>query len=246
MKKIAIVTGSARGIGREIAFTLAENGFDVCVNFKSDSSEAFAKEVCEKIKKSGQNAVYYKADVGNFEQAKALVDFCVSTLGKPSVLVNNAGISMIKPLNDVSPSEWNNIIKSDLDSIYNVTRNVMDCMISEKYGKIINIASMWGRTGASCEVAYSAAKAGVIGFTKALAKELAPSNICVNAISPGVILTDMMNGFTQEELNALKEEIPLGKFGTPRDIAELCVFLASEKADYITGQNFGVDGGMVI
>jgi 3-oxoacyl-[acyl-carrier protein] reductase len=167
-------------------------------------------------------------------------------LGFIDVLVNNAGIAMQKLFTDTSDSEWNNMLATNLNSVFYCAKAVAPAMIREHRGCIINIASMWGEVGASCEVAYSAAKAGVIGFTKALAKELGPSGIRVNAISPGVIMTDMMAGFSDDDVAALREETPLCTLGAPEDIARSAVFLASDRARYISGQVLGVNGGMVI
>ena len=172
---------------------------------------------------------------------KVMADFCINQFGRIDVLVNNAGISQIKPFADITEEDWDEMIRVNLKGIYNTTKSIIDLMINQKCGKIINISSIWGEVGASCEVHYSTAKAGVIGFTKALAKELALSNIQVNCITPGIIDTEMNAQFDKEEL---KKEVPCEKLGTPKDIAKAVLFLASEDADYITGQVLGVNGGM--
>lgn len=167
-------------------------------------------------------------------------------VGAVDVLVNNAGVSSQKLFTDLSDDDWRETIGVNLDGVFYCCREALKPMISKKNGVIINISSMWGETGASCEVHYSASKAGVIGLTKALAKEVAPSNIRVNCIAPGVIMTDMMSDFDEETVSALREETPLGRLGTPEDIAETALFLASDKASFITGQTLSVNGGFVI
>ena len=166
--------------------------------------------------------------------------------GRIDLLVCNAGIAQQKLFTDITDSDWNHMLGTNLTGVFNMCRAVIPEMVRKKEGKIINVSSMWGQTGASCEVHYSAAKAGVIGLTKALAKELAPSGITVNAVAPGVISTDMLSGFSQAELEQLRQEIPLGRLGTPQDVADAVAFLSSEGASYITGQVLAVNGGIVI
>ena len=240
----AIVTGASRGIGRCIAKTFAENGYNVVINYSK--SEENALELKNSLTEKGYSCEIFKADVGNYTEAKALIEFCVERYGKIDVLVNNAGISQIKLFTDITPEEWNDMVHTNLTGVFNCTQNAIKEMIKKHSGNIINISSMWGQTGASCEVHYSAVKAGVIGITKALAKEVGLSGIRVNCIAPGVIMTDMMKGFSNEELNEIKEEIPLNQFGTPQDIADLALFIASDKAKNITGQVIASNGGMVI
>lgn len=240
----AIVTGASRGIGRCIAETFAENGYNVVINYSK--SESNALELKDSLTEKGYSCEIFKADVGNYTEAKALIEFCVERYGKIDVLVNNAGISQIKLFTDITPEEWNDMVHTNLTGVFNCTQNAIKEMIKKHSGNIINISSMWGQTGASCEVHYSAVKAGVIGITKALAKEVGLSGIRVNCIAPGVIMTDMMKGFSNEELDEIKEEIPLNQFGTPQDIADLALFLASDKAKNITGQVIASNGGMVI
>lgn len=236
MNRIVIVTGGSRGIGEEICREFINNGDKVILNYKNSFEKAL------KIKEElGDNLYLIKADVGNMEEVKVMAEFCVGKFGKVDILVNNAGISQIKPFADITEEDWDKMININLKGVYNCTKSVIDSMIHQKSGKIINISSIWGETGASCEVHYSAAKAGVIGFTKALAKELALSNIQVNCIAPGIIDTDMNSQFDLEEL---KTEVPCEKIGTAKDIAKTVVFLASHDADYITGQVLGVNGGM--
>ena len=236
MSRIVIVTGGSRGIGRAICEEFIKNGDIVVLNYKKSYEKAV--ELKEKL---GENLYLIQADVGNMAEVKVMTEFCLNKFGKVDVLVNNAGISQIKPFADITEDDWDEMIRVNLKGIYNTTKCVIDSMIHEKKGKIINISSIWGEVGASCEVHYSTAKAGVIGFTKALAKEMALSNIQVNCIAPGIIDTEMNAQFNLEEL---KEEVPSGKIGTPKDIANMTLFLASDKADYITGQTIGVNGGM--
>ena len=244
MAKTALITGASRGIGAAVAVAFAREGYNIAVNYnKSDSA---AEELCEKLSSIGIQCAALKADVSDSASAAAMVAEAYNRFGFIDVLVNNAGISLIKLFTDTTEQEWRSITDTNLSSVYYCCKAVLPAMIREHKGCIVNIASMWGETGASCEVAYSASKAGVIGLTKALAKELAPSGIRVNAVSPGVIMTDMMNGFSAEELDAIKDEIPLGRFGTPEDAAQAALFLASDRAGYITGQVLSVSGGMVI
>lgn len=240
----AIVTGASRGIGRCIAKTFAENGYNVVINYSKSESDAI--ELKKELTEKGFSCEIFKADVGNYTEACALIDFCIEKYGKIDVLVNNAGISQIKLFTDITPEEWNSMLHTNLTGVFNCTQSAIKEMIKNHSGNIINISSMWGQTGASCEVHYSAVKAGVIGMTKALAKEMGLSGIRVNCIAPGVIMTDMMKGFSNEDLDAIKEEIPLNQFGTPEDIADLALFLASDKAKNITGQVIASNGGMVI
>ncbi len=242
--KTAVITGASRGIGKAIAEAFAKNNYNVVINYRSSEDDAF--KLKEVLTEQGCECEIFKADIGIFSEAKALIDFCIEKYGKTDVLVNNAGISQIKLFTDISFDEWDNMVRTNLTGIFNTTQNAVKNMLKYHSGNIINISSMWGLVGASCEVHYSAVKAGVIGMTKALAKELGLSGIRVNCIAPGVILTDMMKSFSEDELISLKEEIPLNRFGTPEDIAELALFLASDKAKNITGQVFSSNGGMVI
>ena len=236
MEKVAIVTGGSRGIGEAICEELINSGYKVILNYRNSYEKAI--KVKEKL---GENLFLVKADVGNLDEVKVMADFCINQFGRIDVLVNNAGISQIKTFADITEDDWDEMIRVNLKGIYNTTKSIIDLMINQKCGKIINISSIWGEVGASCEVHYSTAKAGVIGFTKALAKELALSNIQVNCITPGIIDTEMNAGFDKEDL---KKEVPCEKLGTSKDIAKAVLFLASEDANYITGQILGVNGGM--
>lgn len=236
MNRTAIVTGGARGIGEAITRKLYSMGYNVLVNY--NTSEEKALKLKEEL-----GVEIYKADVSDYNQVKAMVDYCVDTYGQIDLIVNNAGISSIKPFLDINEDEWDRLIAVNLKSVYNCSKNVLEYMINRKEGNIINISSMWGMVGASCEVHYSTSKAGIIGFTKALAKEFGPSNIRVNCISPGVIASDMNNNI---ELDELIEETPLGIIGQGNDVAEMVVYLDSDKARFITGQNFAVNGGLIM
>ena len=244
MKKVALVTGASRGIGQAISIELAKNGYLVVVNYLK--SEEKAKNVANLIESNGGNAITYKCDVSNAKQVNTMIDYIVKAFGKLDVVINNAGLSAYNLICDITDEEWNSLVATNLTGTFNVCRSASKVMVQNKCGKIINISSMWGITGASMEVHYSATKAGVIGLTKALAKELAPSGITVNCVAPGAIETDMMKELTLEQIEAVKQETPLGKLGSPEDIAKVVNFLASDDANFITGQVISPNGGMVI
>ena len=234
MKK-ALVTGGTGGIGEAICRQLANEGYKVYVNY------AHSKDKAKKIaSETGGIAVCF--DVSD---KKAVLSY-ISEIGCIDLLVNNAGVSKIGLFTDISCFDSDNILDINLRGAMNCARAVLPEMIRQKSGNIINISSMWGQCGASCEVDYSASKAGLIGFTKALAKEVAPSGIRVNCVAPGFIMTEMNRCFSEEDLEFIKEDIPLGVFGEPHHIADAVSFLASERAEYITGQTLAVNGGMVI
>ena len=242
--KTVIVTGASRGIGRSIAEILGTSGYRVIVNYNKSKKEALS--VRDYILENGGEAEVYQANIASYEQAKGLVDFAIKKYGRVDGLINNAGISQIKLFTDIGVDEWDEMVGVNLTGSFNCTQNIVGHMISNKSGKIINISSIWGIEGASCEVHYSTVKAGIIGFTKALAKELGPSNIQVNCVAPGIIMTDMMEGFTERELDEMRGEIPLERFGRPEDVVGLVEFLLSDKADYITGQVISPNGGILI
>lgn len=241
MQKTAIVTGAARGIGKAIAKRLVEDGFFVAAVY--NSSEKLAKKLESELY---PNVKAYKCDVSDSESVNAVVRAVLKDRKTVDVLVNNAGIAQQKLFTDITDEDWSRMIGVDLSGAFYFTRAVLPSMINEKSGIIINITSMWGETGGSCEVHYSAAKAGLIGMTKALAKETGLSGICVNAVSPGVIETDMMSNFSEADKEVLREEIPLSRLGSVEDVANTVAFLCSEKASYITGQVISVNGGIVI
>lgn len=237
--KTALVTGASRGIGAQIARVLAKQGMYVVVNY-SKSREP-AEQLAEEI---GGMAVC--ADVSDEKAVADMLEKIEAVRGGVDVLVNNAGIAMQKMLCDTAPSDWDRIFGVNMRGAYLVTRAAMAHMVSNKYGRIVNVSSMWGEVGASCEVAYSASKAALIGFTKALAKELSLSGINVNCVTPGVIDTEMNAGFDDETMSELAEEIPLGRIGQADEVAAAVAFLCSEAAGYITGQIIGVNGGLII
>ena len=239
-----LITGASRGIGAQCALSFAKAGYDVALNYCR--SEAKALALVKEIEALGVKAFAVKADVADIAQVKGMFDAVRRELGTVDVLVNNAGIAHVGLLTDMTDDEWRRLIDTDLSGTFYCCREALSDMIRAHSGVIVNIASMWGEVGASCEAAYSAAKAGVIGLTKALAKEVGPSGVRVNAVSPGVVMTDMMAGFSEDDVAALKDETPLTSLGAPEDIADAVLFLASEKARFITGQVLSVNGGMVI
>jgi 3-oxoacyl-[acyl-carrier protein] reductase len=240
----AIITGASRGIGKSMAIAFALAGCNVVINY--NHSEKAAARLYGKLKEKKLSVELYKADVAKRGEVDSMVDFCAGRFNGVDVLINNAGISQSKLFTEISEQDWDDVFDINLKGAFNCSQSVLRHMIRAKRGKIINISSVWGMAGASCEVHYSAAKAGVIGFTKALAKELGPSNIQVNCIAPGIIRTDMLGSFSQEELDALKDATPLMRLGRPKDIAACALYLASEKAGFITGQVISPNGGFVI
>ena len=244
MRKIALVTGASRGIGRGIALQLAREGWDVCVNYiqQREAAEAVAMQ----IRSIGQNAMAYQADVADGEAVNAMVRAAEAQLGPVSLAVNNAGISGQGLFQDTSDEVWDRHMAVNLGGARNVIRAVLPHMLSEKSGCIVNISSIWGLRGASCEVAYACSKAAVIGLTRSLALELAPSGIRVNCVAPGCIDTDMVKVLGDDTRSMLIEETPLGRLGTPEDIAHAVAFFASDKASFLTGQVLTADGGFIV
>lgn len=243
--KTVLITGAAKGIGRAAAIAFAKAGYNVAVHY--NTSRQAADQLAQIIWESySVGTLAVQADVTDPAQVQAMTEAVKLHFGSIDVLVNNGGIAQQKLFTDITTEDWNRMLAVNLSGAFYCCKAVLPDMISRKAGSVINISSMWGQVGASCEVHYSAAKAGVIGLTKALAKEVAPSQIRVNCIAPGVVNTDMMQGFSDDDLQTLKEETPLGRIGTPKEIADTAVFLASGKAAFITGQVIGVNGGMVI
>lgn len=241
--KTALITGSARGIGAATAVLFAASGYNVIINYNQSKENAL--ELCDKIRLNGGNAIAVQADVSNVNEANRLFDEAKKAFGTVDVLVNNAGIAQQKLFTDITEADFDRMFDCNVKSVFNCCKCALPDMIHKKYGRIINISSMWGVTGASCEVHYSASKAAVIGMTKALSREVAPSGITVNCIAPGVIDTPMNKGFDEETLAALKEETPVGRLGTPEDIARAVLFLADEANSFVTGQTLGIDGGFI-
>lgn len=244
MKKTVIITGASKGIGAATAILFAEAGYNVVLNY-NNSFESVSL-LSRSLSSRGYSVTTMKANVANRLEVELMIKETVYKYGSVDVLVNNAGIACQGLITDIDEIDSNEIFDVNLKGVYNCCRAVTPVMVNQKSGKIINISSMWGQVGASCEVAYSAAKAGVIGLTKALAKELAPSGITVNAIAPGLIETSMNSNIDVEALNQFVEEIPLGRMGGADEIAQAVYFLASENADYITGQVLGINGGYVM
>lgn len=240
MKKTVLISGSGRGIGRAIATRFAKEGYKIAINANKSKDEL--EETKDYLISLGVPVLVGQGDVGNYEFCKDFVDEIKNTLGSVDILVNNAGISHIGLLSDMKPNEWNEVINTNLTSLYNLSSLVIPDMVRKSAGKIINISSVWGNIGASMEVAYSASKGGMNSFTKALAKELAPSNIQVNAIACGAIDTEMNSFLDSNELAALIDEIPASRLGNPEEVAELTYSLATGN-DYLTGQIISLDGG---
>lgn len=237
-----IVTGGSRGIGSAISATLAKSGYAVAINYNKSTEKALA--LCEKIKKQGGIAIAVQGDISKTDDVKQIFEKVYKNFGTPYALINNAGIALQNSLiQDITDEQLEAVISTNLLGAIKCSREAARYMISEHCGRIINISSIWGQVGASCEVVYSASKAGIIGLTKALAKELAPSGITVNCIAPGVIKTDMLSCYTQEDIDLLCDETPLGRIGTPTDIANAVEFLISDKAEFITGEILGINGG---
>ena len=244
MEKIALVTGASRGIGRGIALQLAAEGWDVCVNYIRKTADA--ESVVADIRAMGRKAIAVQADVADNAAVAAMVRRAEEELGHISLLVNNAGIAGQTLFQDTTDEMWDRYMAVNLTGARNAIMAVLPHMIHEKAGSIVNISSMWGLRGASCEVAYSCTKAALIALTRSLALELAPSNIRVNCVAPGVIVTDMVEALGQDVLDELLVQTPLGRLGTPADIAHAVAFFASEKASFITGQVLTADGGFIV
>lgn len=244
MKRTVLITGASRGIGRETAILFASKGYNVVINYSK--SELKAKLLASELIAQGLSAVAIKADVANGKQVEGMVNTANKLFGSIDILINNAGISQQKLFTDVTEPEWDEIFDVNVKGMYNCIKAVLPSMISNHEGKIINISSIWGITGASCEVAYSATKSAVIGLTKALAKEVGPCGITVNCVAPGVISTEMNNDLDDGTILSLKEATPLGVIGKPSDIAQSLLFLASAQANFITGQVISPNGGFVI
>ena len=242
MERVAIVTGASRGIGREIAKSLAKQNIKVIANY--NNSEEKAIELKKELKKKNIKIKNIKEDMSKREAIKNLVQYALENYGKIDILINNAGISEYKLFTDETDEDWNKVINTNLYSAFAVSQEVMPNMIKNKNGCIINISSVWGMVGASMEVLYSVSKAGIDGLTKALAKELGPSNIRVNAIAPGIVDTDMCKNFTKEELEDIKEEIPLERIGKVEDISKCINWLIND--NYTTGQIISINGGWII
>ena len=245
--KVAIVTGAARGIGEAIALKFAEHGAHVAFTYVSDSSAEKAAALEEKLKAMGVKAKSYKSNAGDFAQCESLVNDVLKELGSVEICVNNAGISKDNLLLRMSPDQWDDVIKVNLNSVFYMTKQVIKPMMKARNGAIINMSSVIGEMGNAGQASYAASKAGIIGFTKSVAKELGSRNIRCNAIAPGFVETDMTSYLKEGEVgDKYKAGIPLGRFASAEDIANTCLFLASDMGSYITGQTISVCGGLNI
>lgn len=242
--KIALVTGASRGIGRAVAVKLAAAGATVAVNYAGNAQAA--EETKALIEAQGQRALLLQADVADGEAVEAMVQQVVAAFGRVDILVNNAGITRDALLMRMKESDWDDVMRTNLKGVYHCTKAVAKRMMKQRSGRIVNMSSVVGLTGNAGQANYAAAKAGVLGFTKATAKELAARGITVNAIAPGFIDTDMTAGLPEQVKESFLKGIPLGKLGSPEDIADAALFLVSDAAAYITGQTLHVDGGMVM
>ena len=242
MNKVIIVTGGSRGIGANVVKSLAKDCDKVILNY--NKSEEFAKQIQKELEKENIKIDIFKADVSKKADVLAMIEYVIEKYNRVDVLINNAGISQEKLFTDISDEEWKRIMDVNLNSVYYCTKAVIPYMIQKKCGCIINISSIWGVTGGSCEVGYSTSKAAIIGFTKALAKEMGPSNIRINCIAPGIIDTDMNKNLNETDIEAIKDEIPLNRIGLTEDIAKCVKWLIED--NYTTGQVINVNGGWYI
>lgn len=242
MNKVVLVTGGSRGIGADIVKTLARNNYQVILNYNKSESKAI--EIQSNLKEQNIDVDIFKADVSNHIEVTKLINYCINKYRKIDVLINNAGISQSKIFTDITDNDWNTMLQTNLTSAFYTIKDTLPCMIHNKSGCIINISSVWGLVGASCETHYSVAKAGLDAMTKSLAKELGPSNIRVNSIAPGIIDTDMNSNLSEEDLKLVEDEIPLGKIGSPNSISNCIKWLIED--EYTTGQIISINGGWII
>ena len=244
MNKVALITGGTRGIGKEIAYTLAEENYDIIINYRTENEELM--KLKKEIEQKRVRCLLLKGDVSNFEDCKKLVEEAINRMNHIDVLVNNAGITKDVLLMRMKPEDFNEVINVNLIGTFNMTKNVINYMMKERKGRIINVSSVVGISGNAGQTNYAASKAGIIGYTKSLAKEVASRNILVNAIAPGFIQTDMTNILKENVKDEIAKTIPLKRMGTAKDVANVVKFLVSEDSSYITGQVIQVDGGMLM
>lgn len=244
MNKVVFITGATKGIGKQIAITFAQNGYDVAINYRTENEEL--KNTKKEIEENNVRCIAVKGDVSNFEDCERFTKEIINEFGKIDVLVNNAGITKDTLLMRMKKEEFENVIDINLVGTFNVTKNVINHMIKARSGRIINISSVVGISGNAGQTNYSASKAGIIGFTKSLAKEVASRNILVNAVAPGFIETNMTDVLKDEIKENIAKQIPLNRMGNAKDVANVVKFLASEESSYITGQVINVDGGMIM
>ncbi|NLT12470.1 MAG: 3-oxoacyl-ACP reductase FabG [Clostridiaceae bacterium] len=242
-RKHALVTGGSRGIGAAAVIALANEGFAVTFFYRKNAY--LADQVVAQVRRLGRDAMAYAVDVSDFSAVSHAVKQSMLEFGAVDLLVSNAGVSDISLFTDVTPEAFNKMIDTHLVGLFNVSQAVLPGMISRKTGNIVTISSIWGMTGASCEVTYSMTKAGIIGYTKALAQELGPSGIRVNCVAPGLIDTEMNSGLTVKDLQEICDQTPLGRMGTAQEVADVIVYLASEKSSFITGQVISPNGGLI-
>ncbi len=243
MDNVAMITGATRGIGKQIALTLANEGYNIVLNYRTENDEL--KQLKNEIESKNVKCLAVQGDVTNFEDCKQMIESAIKEFGKIDVLVNNAGITKDMLLARMKEEDFKQVIDVNLVGTFNMTKNVISYMMKARNGKIINISSVVGIAGNAGQTNYSASKAGIIGFTKSLAKEVASRNILVNAVAPGFIETNMTDVLKQEVKDEIAKNIPLKRMGTPQDVANVVKFLASEDSSYITGQVISVDGGMI-
>lgn len=244
MNKVALITGSSRGIGKQIAIKLAKEGFNIVVNYVNKNEEV--NKTIEEIKALGVEVLEAQGDVSNFEESEKIVNLAIEKFGAIDVLVNNAGITRDTLIMRMKPEDFTKVINVNLVGTFNITKNVVPYMMKKREGRIINISSVVGISGNAGQCNYAASKAGIIGFTKSLAKELASRNILVNAVAPGFIETNMTDVLKEDIKENIKKQIPLNRIGKAEDVANVVCFLASEESSYMTGQVINVDGGMLM
>lgn len=244
MNKVALITGGTRGIGKEIAYTLAEENYDIIINYRTENEELM--KLKKEIEQKRVRCLLLKGDVSNFGDCKKLVEEAINRMNHIDVLINNAGITKDMLLMRMKPEDFKEVINVNLIGTFNMTKNVINYMMKERKGRIINISSVVGISGNAGQTNYAASKAGIIGFTKSLAKEVASRNVLVNVVAPGFIKTDMTNVLKENIKDEIAKTIPLKRMGTPKDVANVVKFLASEDSAYITGQVIQVDGGMLM